>query len=55
MRALMWVVAGLAVVLFVVGVAVKAAAFLLWTAPALIAAALLLLIMDRSGVRRIPR
>ena len=55
MSALIWIIAALAVVLFIIGVTVQAAGFLLWTAPVLMVAAILLFILNRSGGRRIPR
>lgn len=55
MRALIWTAAILALAAFIVGSTVEAAAFLLWVAPILLAAAVLLFILSRSGGRRIPR
>lgn len=55
MKALMWTAAILALVAFIAGSTVEAVAFLLWVAPILLAVAVLLFILRRSGGRRIPR
>jgi cytochrome c-type biogenesis protein CcmH/NrfF len=42
------------VVFFILGAVVKAVAFLLWVAPVLLLAALLVFFVNRSGGKRIP-
>ncbi|MFE4543869.1 hypothetical protein [Arthrobacter sp. NPDC056727] len=54
MKKLIWIIAGIAVLFFIVGAAVKAVAFLLWVAPFLLLAALLVFFLNRSGGKRIP-
>ncbi|MFE4837248.1 hypothetical protein ACFRAU_21540 [Arthrobacter sp. NPDC056691] len=54
MKKLMWVIAVAAVLFFLVGLAIKAVAFLLWVAPFLLLAALLVFFLNRSGGKRIP-
>lgn len=55
MKALMWSAGVLALLAFILGSIVEAFAFLLWVAPILLATAVLLFILSRSGGRRIPR
>jgi hypothetical protein len=50
----MWVLVILALVALIVGAIVKFLAFLLWIAPILIAVAIGLFVMNRSGNRQIP-
>ena len=54
MRKLIWTIAVVAVLFFIVGALVKAVAFLLWLAPVLLLAALLVFFVNRSGGKRIP-
>ena len=54
MNKLIWVIAIVAVLFFIVGAAVKAVSFLLWLAPVLLLAALLVFVVNRSGGKRIP-
>lgn len=54
MKALMWSVGILALLAFIVGGTLEAFAFLLWVAPVLLVAAVLLFILARSRGRRIP-
>jgi uncharacterized membrane protein len=53
-KKLLWAIAIVAVVFFIVGALVKAVAFLLWLAPVLLLAALLVFFINRSGGKRIP-
>jgi hydrogenase-4 membrane subunit HyfE len=53
-RKLIWTIAVVAVLFFIVGALVKAVAFLLWLAPVLLLAALLVFFVNRSGGKRIP-
>jgi hypothetical protein len=53
-RKLIWAIAVVAVLFFIVGALVKAVAFLLWLAPVLLLAALLVFFLNRSGGKRIP-
>jgi hypothetical protein len=55
MNRLIWIVGVLAVVALVLGGLIQAVSFLLWIAPVLFLAAILLVILNRSGGRRIPR
>ena len=54
MRKLIWAIAVVAVLFLIVGALVKAVAFLLWLAPVLLLAALLVFFLNRSGGKRIP-
>jgi uncharacterized membrane protein len=53
-KKLIWIIAVVAVLFFIVGATVKAVAFLLWLAPVLLLAALLVFFVNRSGGKRIP-
>jgi uncharacterized membrane protein len=53
-RKLIWAIAVVAVLFFIVGALVKVLAFLLWLAPVLLLAALLVFFLNRSGGKRIP-
>ena len=55
MKALIWSAVVLALLTFIIGSTMEAFAFLLWVAPILLAIAVLLFILSRSGGRRIPR
>jgi hypothetical protein len=55
MRALVVAILVVAVVLFIVGLAVRTLGFLLGVAPVLVAVALVLLLLNRFRGRRIPR
>lgn len=55
MKALIWGAGILALLTFIIGGTIEALAFLLWASPVLLAAAVLLFILSRSGGRRIPR
>ena len=54
MRKLLWIIVAVAVASFIVGAVIKAAAFLLWIAPVLLLAAVLVFFLNRSGGKRIP-
>ncbi|MDQ0632834.1 membrane glycosyltransferase [Arthrobacter pascens] len=54
MRTLIWVLVTLALIAIIVGAVVKVLAFLLWIAPILVAVAIALFVMNRTGDRRIP-
>lgn len=54
MKKLIWIIAVVAVLFFIVGATIKAVAFLLWVAPVLLLAALLVFFLNRSGGKRIP-
>ena len=54
MKKLMWIIAVVAVLFFIVGATVKVVAFLLWVAPVLLLAAVLVFFLNRSGGKRIP-
>lgn len=54
MKKLLWVIVAVAVAFFVMGAIIKAVAFLLWVAPVLLLAALLVFFLNRSGGKRIP-
>ena len=54
MRTLIWVLVTLALIAIIVGAVVKVLAFLLWIAPILVAVAIALFVMNRTGYRRIP-
>jgi hydrogenase-4 membrane subunit HyfE len=53
-KKLIWIIVVVAVLFFIVGVTIKAVAFLLWVAPVLLLAALLVFFLSRSGGKRIP-
>ncbi|HEY3576348.1 MAG TPA: hypothetical protein VGK98_21285 [Arthrobacter sp.] len=54
MKKLLWIILAVAVVFFIMGAVIKAVAFLLWVAPFLLLAALLVFFLNRSGGKRIP-
>ena len=54
MKKLLWIILVVAVVSFIMGTVIKAVAFLLWVAPFLLLAALLVFFLNRSGGKRIP-
>jgi uncharacterized membrane protein len=54
MKKLLWIIVAVAVAFFIVGAVVKAVAFLLWVAPVLLLAAVLVFFLNRSGGQRIP-
>jgi hypothetical protein len=54
MKKLLWIIVAIAVAFFVMGAIIKAVAFLLWVAPVLLLAALLVFFLNRSGGKRIP-
>ena len=54
MKKLLWVIVAVAVAFFVMGAIIKAVAFLVWVAPVLLPAALLVFFLNRSGGKRIP-
>lgn len=54
MRTIIWAVVILALIALIVGGTVKALAFLLWVAPILLVAAVVLYVLNRSAGRRIP-
>ena len=54
MNKLIWAIAVVAVLFFIVGAVVEAVSFLLWLAPVLLLAALLVFFVNRSGGKRIP-
>lgn len=54
MKKLLWAIAIIAVLFFILGALVKAVAFLLWVAPFLLLAAVLVFFLNRSGGKRIP-
>jgi hypothetical protein len=54
MRTLIWVLVTLALIALILGAVVKVLAFLLWIAPILVAVAIALFVMNRSGNRQIP-
>jgi uncharacterized membrane protein required for colicin V production len=55
MKALVVAIAAVAVVLFIVGLAVKTLGFLLGVAPVLLIVAIVLMLLGRFRGRRIPR
>lgn len=55
MKTLVWVIAGAAVILFVIGLTVPTLGFLIGAAPVLLAVALVLLLLRGTKGRRIPR
>jgi hypothetical protein len=55
MKTLVWVIAGAAVILFVIGLTVPTLGFLIGAAPVLLAVALVLLLLRGIKGRRIPR
>lgn len=52
MNALLWIIAVIAIVLFILGGTVKAVGFLLWIAPILLVIAVVIFIMRMVGGRR---
>lgn len=54
MKQLIWIIAVVAVLFFIMGATIKAVAFLLWVAPVLLLAAVLVFFLNRSGGKRIP-
>jgi uncharacterized membrane protein len=54
MKKLFWIIVAVAVAFFIVGAVIKAVAFLLWVAPVLLLAAVLVFFLNRSGGKRIP-
>lgn len=55
MKTLVWVIAVAAVVLMVIGLTVRTLGFLIGAAPVLLIIAVVLLLLNRSRGRRIPR
>ena len=55
MKQLVWVIAAAALVLLVIGLTVQTLGFLIGAAPVLLVVAVLLLLLNRSKGRRIPR
>lgn len=48
MNALLWIIAIVAIVFFIIGGTVKAVSFLLWVAPILLVVAIVLFIVNRG-------
>jgi hypothetical protein len=55
MKKMAWVIAAAAVVLLFIGLTVQGMAFLIGAAPVLLVVSVVLLLLNRSGGRRIPR
>lgn len=53
MKHLFWILAVIAIVFFILGGVVKAVGFLLWIAPILLIAAIVMFFLDRSKSRRV--
>lgn len=53
MKTLLWVIAAIAIVFFIIGGTIKAVGFLLWIAPILLVVAIVMFFMDRSRSRRV--
>lgn len=53
MNALLWIIAIIAIVFFIIGGTVKAVGFLLWIAPILLVVAIILFFVNRGGRSRV--
>jgi len=55
MKKMVWAIAAAAVILLVIGLTVPALGFLIGAGPVLLVVAVVLLLLNRSGGRRIPQ
>jgi uncharacterized membrane protein len=53
MRTILWIIAAIAIICFIIGGTVKAVGFLLWIAPILLIVAIVMFILDRRSGRRV--